>query len=90
MSNYSTNRQAKSIFPTAENSTFIVGMIDYKNDYIKPLKVGNWYSQQEATVRAKQLNEDFEANVSVKELGFDEFVAYNYYTDTTGHIHDWS
>ena len=79
-----------SIYPTQENSTFVIGMVDYENDHIKPLMTGKWYSQKDAVVRAKQMNEGFETSGYVKALGYDEYVAYNYYTDTSHTMHDWS
>ena len=77
-----------SIYPTQENSTFIICMVDYENDHIKPLKTGKWYSQSDAVARAKQMNEDFETGAYVKQLGYNEFVAYNYYTDKTDYMYE--
>jgi hypothetical protein len=79
-----------SLYPTQENSTFVIGMVDYENDHIKPLMTGKWYSQSDAVVRAKRMNEGFETSGYVKALGYDEYVAYNYYTDTSHTMHDWS
>jgi len=79
-----------SLYPTQENSTFVIGMVDYENDHIKPLMTGKWYSQKDAVIRAKQMNEGFETGGYVKALGYDEYVAYNYYTDTLHTMHDWS
>jgi hypothetical protein len=79
-----------SMYPTKENTPFVIAMVDYKNDHIVPLKVGKWYSQQESIARAKKLNAGFETSAYLKALGFDEFVGYNYYKDTTDQMHDWS
>ena len=79
-----------SNLPTQENSTFIIGMADYENDHIKPLVTGKWYSQQEAVARAKQMNESLETSAYVKQLGYHEYVAYNYYTDKTDYMYEWS
>lgn len=79
-----------SNLPTQENSTFIIGMADYENDHIKPLMTGKWYSQQEAVDRAKQMNEGLETSGYVKSLGYNEYVAYNYYTDKTDYMYEWS
>ena len=77
-----------SIYPTQENSTFIICMVDYENDHIKPLVTGKWYSQRDAVARAKQMNEDFETGAYVKQLGYNEYVAYNYYTDKTDYMYE--
>ena len=79
-----------SNLPTAENRTFVIGMVDYENYHIKPLVTGKWYSQQEAVVRAKQMNEAIETSGYVKALGYDKYVAYNYYTDNTDYRYEWS
>ena len=79
-----------SIYPTQENSTFIICMVDYENDHIKPLVTGKWYSQSDAVARAKQMNEGFETSGYVKALGYNEYVAYNYYTDKTDYMYEWS
>ena len=77
-----------SIYPTQENSTFIICMVDYENDHIQPLMTGKWYSQGDAVARAKQMNEDFETGAYVKQLGYNEYVAYNYYTDKTDYMYE--
>jgi hypothetical protein len=79
-----------SNLPTQENSTFVIGMADYENDHIKPLVTGKWYSQQDAVARAKQMNEGLETSAYVKQLGYHEFVAYNYFTDKTDYMYEWS
>ena len=79
-----------SLYPTAENSTFVIGMVDYENDHIKPLMTGKWYSQSDAVDRAKQMNEGFETSGYVKALGYNEYIAYNYYTDKTDYMYEWS
>ena len=76
--------------PTQENSTFVIGMADYENDQVMLLVTGKWYSQQDAVVRAKQMNESFETSAYVKQLGYHEFVAYNYFTDKTDYMYEWS
>ena len=79
-----------SLYPTQENSTFVIGMVEYENGHIEPLLTGKWYSQRDAVARAKQMNEDFETGAYVKALGYNEFVAYNYYTDKTDYMYEWS
>ena len=79
-----------SLYPTQENRTFVIGMVDHENDHIKLLVTGKWYSQSDAVVRAKQMNEAIETSGYVKALGYDEYVAYNYYTDKTDNRYEWS
>ena len=58
-----------------ENKTYKVGMVSMTYGNVKYIDTGNWYTQAEAEVRAKELNE-----THLKEcqaLGYHNFVAYN-------------
>lgn len=58
-----------------ENKTYKVGMINLTYGNVNYLNTGDWYTQSEAEVRAKELNETH--LTECQALGYHKFVAYN-------------
>ena len=58
-----------------ENKTYKVGMLNDDYGNVNPLNTGEWYTFEEALVKAEELNKTHLAEV--KALGYTRFVAYN-------------